>query len=414
MKSRGLVLVISFILVIILIVPLAISCGSSTSSTSTAATSASSSTQTTQSVKTFQMGLMTSITGGFAPVCKPAYDAIPATEEILNKLGGITVGGQKYNIKISAQDDQSSPTGAVTAYSVLQQQGIKFMVNSMFPPANMAINDAAEKDKTIRIMAVGLGDIQLNAKTKFNFFASATVYNIRPAYDYFVKTYSQYKKIAVLLPDDPETPFVAKIVEKNITDHSLQMVFKELYPETGTVDYAPVVTKALATKPDAIELGFCIPPWAKGIITAAREQGFKGPIFGSLLLGDPNQLAAMVSPNYAYDIFSTGSADVNSSNMSQIVKDLKAAYVAKGGADFNQDSATLIEAAYPLLQIIQQAQSFDPDKVVSTFENAKSVETIYGSGTVGGIEYFGANHVVIRQATLSRIVNGKVEFEFIK
>ena len=409
MKSRGLILVISFMLVLILIIPIGISCSSSTSSTSSSA-----STATTQSVKTFQMGLMTSITGGFAPVCKPAYDAIPATEEIINKLGGITVGGQKYNIKISAQDDQSSATGAVTAYSVLQQQGIKFMVNSMFPPANMAINDAAEKDKTIRIMAVGLGDIQLNPKTKFNFFASATVYNIRPAYDYFVKTYPQYKKIAVLLCDDPETPFVAKIIEKNITDHNLQMVFKDLYPETGTVDYAPVVTKALAANPDAIELGFCIPPWAKGIITAARELGFKGPIFGSLLLGDPNQLNAMVSPNYAYDIFSTGSADVHSANMSQMIKDLKAAYTAKGGTDFNQDSATLIEAAYPLLQIIQQAQSFDPDKVVSTFENAKSVETIYGPGTVGGMDYFGANHVVIRQATLSRIVNGKVEFEFIK
>jgi branched-chain amino acid transport system substrate-binding protein len=410
MRSKRLILAISCILVLILIIPLGISCSSSTSSNSTAATS----TQTTPSTKIFQMGLMTSITGGFAPVCKPAYDAIPATEEILNKLVGLTIGGQKYNIKISAQDDQSSPTGAVTAYSVLQQQGIKFMVNSMFPPANLAINDAAEKDKTVRIMAVGLGNDQLSAKTKYNFYASATVYNIRPAYDFFVKTYPQAKRIAVVLPDDPETPFVAGIIQKNIADHNLKQIFSDVYPEVGTVDYAPVMTKALASNPDAIDLGFCIPPWAKGIITAARELGFKGPMFGSVLLGDPNQLNGMLNPNYAYDIFSTGSADVTSPNMSQIVKDLAKLYADKGGTNFNQDSATLIEAAYPLLQIIQKAQSFDPDKVVSTFESATSVDTIYGPGTVGGMDYFGANHVVIRQATLSRLVNGKVQFDFIK
>ena len=362
--------------------------------------------------KVLKIGLMTSITGFFAPVTQPQYAAIKATEEILNESGGITVNGQKYKIEITSQDDQSSPTGAVTAFAKLLQDDIKFMVSSMFPPANMAISKNAEKNKVIRIMAVGLGKTQLNSNTKYNFFASATIYNIKPAYDYFVKSYPDKKRIALVLPDNPETDFVKDNLERVIDSNNLPIVFNDVYAE-GTQDFNPIITKALASNPDAIDLGFCIPPWEKAIITGARDLGFKGPIFGSLLLGDPHVLNSMISPNYAYDIFSAGSVDVTSPKMPQMVKKL-GEKLKKDGIIFNMDSTTLVEAIYPLLQAIEKAQSFDPDKVVASFENMKSIDTLYGPGFVGGQDDFGINHVVIRAGTLSRIVNGKVEFEYIE
>lgn len=360
----------------------------------------------------FKIGLMTSITGFFAPVTQPQYAAIKATEEILNERGGITVNGMKYNIKIIAQDDQSSPTGAVTAFAKLSQDDIKFMVSSMFPPANLAIAKNAEQNKVIRIMAVGLGNIQLNSNTRYNFFASATTYNIKPAYDYFVKKYPDKKRIALVLPDNPETDFVMSNLKKVIDNHNLPIAFKDVYAE-GTQDFNPIVTKAMAGNPDAIDLGFCIPPWEKAIITGARDLGFKGPIFGSLLLGDPHVLNSMISPNHAYDIFSTGSVDVNSPKMPAMVNEL-GKKLKRDNTIFNMDSTTLLEAIYPLLQAIEKAQSFDPDKVVATFENMKNIDTLYGPGVIGGQDTFGINHVVIRAGTLSRIVNGKIEFEYIE
>jgi branched-chain amino acid transport system substrate-binding protein len=261
-------------------------------------------------------------------------------------------------------------------------------------------------------MAVGLGKTQLNADTKYNFFASATIYNIKPAYDYFVKNYPDKKRLAIVLPDNPETDFVKNSMKKVIDSHNIPIVFNDVYAE-GTQDFNPIVTKALASNPDAIDLGFCIPPWEKAIITGARDLGFKGPIFGSLLLGDPHLLNSMISSNYAYDIFSTGSVDVTSPKMPSMVKEL-GKKLKRDNTIFNMDSTTLIEAIYPLLQAIEEAQSFDPDKVVSAFENMKNIDTLYGPGVVGGQDSFGINHVVIRAGTLSRIMNGKVEFEYVE
>ena len=72
----------------------------------------------------------------------------------------------------------------------------------------------------------------------------------------------------------------------------------------------------------------------------------------------------------------------------------------------------LIEAFYPLLQGIEKAQTFDTDKVVAALEGMKGIDTIYGRGRMGGEDLFGNNHVVRGPIGLSRIMNGKVEFQF--
>jgi hypothetical protein len=63
----------------------------------------------------------------------------------------------------------------------------------------------------------------------------------------------------------------------------------------------------------------------------------------------------------------------------------------------------------PLFRAIEKAQSFDPDKVVDTWEKMTEIDTIFGKGRMGGRDYFGINHVVIRPVPLSRIMNRKVE-----
>jgi hypothetical protein len=99
--------------------------------------------------------------------------------------------------------------------------------------------------------------------------------------------------------------------------------------------------------------------------------------------------------------------------MKPIVKDYRAIVEQEiKTTPFNLDHTLVIEALYPLLQAIQEAQSFDTEKVATTLENMKSIDTIYGPGRMGGQEIFGINHVIRRATPISRIMNGKVEFEF--
>jgi hypothetical protein len=78
------------------------------------------------------------------------------------------------------------------------------------------------------------------------------------------------------------------------------------------------------------------------------------------------------------------------------------------------DHTLVIEALYPMLQGIEKAQSLDTTKVVEALENMKSIDTIFGQGRMAGQDIFGINHAIFRPIPLSRIMNGKIEFELLK
>jgi branched-chain amino acid transport system substrate-binding protein len=356
--------------------------------------------------KILKIGLVTSVTGPMAPAFKPMYDAVKPTEDLINQRVGTTVGGQKYTIKIIAEDDQSSPPGAIAAANRLIQQGIKFMIPPMFMVTDLALIPTTEEAKILRIKAFGLGPEEVNPKIQYGFFADSSLYCIEPCFDYLTKNYPKAKKIAIIMPDDPGGNTALELNEKAIKKRGLQIVFSEKF-KIPTEDFYPILTKALEKKPDAINIVFSIVPWSAGIINQSRELGFTGPVFAPGLFGDINLVNSIVNKKYANDLFH-GGPDVLSDKMLPIVKDLRK-LVEKANQPYIMDSMLGLDAIYPMLQCIEKAQSFDPDKVVATIEKMKSIDTIWGKGKWGGKEIFGVDQVIIRPVTLSRIVNGKVE-----
>jgi hypothetical protein len=160
-------------------------------------------------------------------------------------------------------------------------------------------------------------------------------------------------------------------------------------------------------------MGFSIIPWAKGIITQARELGFKGPIYAPAFVGDVNLLNGMLEPKFAHDIFQ-GGPDVLSPKMTPIVKEFQKVVEKELGTKFNMDHTIVLEASWPLLQAIEKAQSFDTDKVVDTWEKMLSIDSIYGKSRMGGQRIIGINHMVMRPALISQIVdrNQGVQFDY--
>ncbi len=360
--------------------------------------------------KTLKIGAIVALTGMMAAGHKPVCDSLKPTETLLNQRGGITVNGQKYNIEIVAEDSQSSPPGAVAAINKMIQAGIRFTLAPIFMPNNLAIAPIAEEAKVLRVVFSTVGLELFGPDLRYIFCTDLCVYNIGALYDYMKKTYSQVKRTAHIMPDDPGgmrfRDYDIKIAKKN----GMDVVFNEAF-KIGTEDFYPILTKALAKKPDAIDIEFCIVPWSKGIITQARELGFKGVFYCPSFLGDINQLRSMLAPEYAYDIFQ-GGPDVLSPKMTPIVKDLGKLVEKELNTKFNMDHVMLLQGIWPLLQAIEKAQSFDTDKVVDTWEKMDSVESIYGKGIMGGQDTVGINRILIRPVTVSRIINKDKEIEF--
>jgi branched-chain amino acid transport system substrate-binding protein len=356
-----------------------------------------------------KLGLITSATGPMAPAFKSLLDAARPAEDLFNKRGGVTVKGQKYQIRIVTEDDQSSPPGGIAAINKLIQDGVRFVYAPQFAVTNMAIAPIAEEAKVLRIKGLGIGTEEVGPKFPNSFYASALIYAIPVCYDFLTKNYPKAKKIAIITPDDPGGKSMREATEKEMRKRGLELVFNEAF-KIGSEDFYPILTRALATKPDAIDMVISIAPWSAGVINQSRELGFTGPIFATVL-ADINILNSMLNPKYAHDVFHAR-ADVLSPKMMPIVKEYRVLVERQLKTPLNMDHTLIIEGLHPLLQAIEKAQTFDTDKVVTMFENMKSIDTIYGRGRMGGQDIFGINHVVRGPVGISRIMNGKIEFEF--
>jgi ABC-type branched-subunit amino acid transport system substrate-binding protein len=363
-------------------------------------------------VKTLKIGLISSVTGPMAPAFKSELDAAKPAADLVNQKGGITVKGQKYLIEIVTGDDQSSPPGAVSAANKLMQEGIKFLISPMFVPSDMAIAPICEEAKVLRVCPNRNDPAPFGPPNHYSFNAEASIYNIPFVYDKLKTIYPQVKRIAIIWPDDPGAKMGTNMTEKEIKKRGLEVVFNEAY-KIPNEDFYPILTKALAQKPDAIECIFAILPWAKGIINQSREMGFTGPITAIASFGDTNMLNGMIDPKYAYDICHA-SPDVTSPKMLPIVRDFGKLVEKETKEKFNFDHVLTLQALWVILQGIEKAQSFDTDNVVSALETMENIETPYGKGRFGGQDLIGLNRLMIRDIPFSRIVKGgKVEFEFL-
>jgi branched-chain amino acid transport system substrate-binding protein len=360
--------------------------------------------------KTVRIAVLSSLTGMMAAGYKDISQSVKPTEKFLNQKGGITINGQRYAIQLVLYDDQSSPSGSVSAANKVMQENIKFMLAPMFTPSNLAIARVTEPAKIIRLQGTTSGVEQYGPQNRFAFASSFTMCSIPAIYEYLSKTYPRVKKVARLLPDDPATKRFSEYDVKEAQSRGFEIVFDEPF-KIGVEDFYPLLTKALEKKPDAIDMGFSILPWASGLINQARELGFKGPIFAPAFVGDIHLLRGILDPKAAYDVFQ-GGPDVLSPKMTPLVKEFRKVVEKDLGVTFNMDHTILLEGAWPLLQAVEKAQSLDPDKIVDTWEKMQTIDSIYGASTMAGQAMIGTKHLVMRPALISRIVSKDKAIEF--
>jgi ABC-type branched-subunit amino acid transport system substrate-binding protein len=410
------------LLVTLLVVALlTVACGSGTSTTTIAPsseTTAPGSTGTTAAAATkedvLKIGAISSATGDMAPAFKAMYDSVKPTEDLLNEMGGVTVGDTHYTIKIIYYDDQSTTAGATTAINKLIVDGVKFLVPPMFMPNDLAIAPQCEDSMIMRMKAFGAGAAEVNPQNPLMFFSCAGVANIKPFYDYAVGKYPSVKTVAVISPDDPGAETYQTMLKAEYAARGIKISYWEVYPMPST-DFYSILNKALATKPDAIECIFGAPSVSAALINQARELGFTGPMFSVSPMGDPNVLNALISkPEFAHDILSYA-PDVKSDEMTDPVKKLGQKITA-AGASFELDSLHLYDAISAVLAAMKDADSIEPVQVAAAIDNgtAKGFTGAYGPAVWGSYKsIYGNNHCAEHAGMVTTLTPQGLQFEWL-
>lgn len=195
-----------------------------------------------------------------------------AADEI-NALGGAVVAGKKYKIRVVSMDDRFQAALTVNnAKRLVHKEGAKMVYNpntgAIF--ALMAIN---EKEKFI-VGAYTTTQAVVGAGNKLLFKGplpmSAYVHALAE------KARAHGWKRCAMMPDAYEYGKIwSGLFQKEWTSKGGVITTNIPVDFMKTTDYYPLLTKALATKPDVLLLGSSSEPDAMQI-RQARELGFKG------------------------------------------------------------------------------------------------------------------------------------------
>jgi branched-chain amino acid transport system substrate-binding protein len=221
-----------------------------------------------------KIGLIGPMTGPGAPWGFAAKVSMEILADQVNARGGLDVGGTKYQVKVITYDDQYKASEAVAAYNRLTvQDGVKIVVIQTSAPT-MALKQNLEDDKIVGF-TTSYTPAAIDANTHYLFRAYSTATDFMPPYaDWMAKNLKE-KKMATLNPNDETGWSQQKTTEALYKQVGFTVVDTELY-ERSVKDFAPLITKVMATGPDVIDLGASSPATAGMIVRQARDAGYKG------------------------------------------------------------------------------------------------------------------------------------------
>jgi branched-chain amino acid transport system substrate-binding protein len=377
-----------------------------------AATTAATTKAVTTTVAAAPTAVPTSIQFGFiGPITGPAASSGLVFERFLklgadavNAKGGITVGGKSYLLQEVTFDSMMTSEGSIAAANkAILDNKIKFIANAGTGPTTAAFQQTSETNKVLLFTIGGAANLW---GPNFPYTIGGLYPNqatlTAPGYAQLAKDYPNAKKVAVLYDDVLTGQAFVIMAQAAAAQYGQTVVDTELYPYATTKDFGPLVTKMLAAKPDAIDVGPAATLGALGpIVKALTEQGFKGPIFGHS--GDTNAIKAAGIDGFWY----TGIADPASPNLSDAEKAVLAKYISTYDAtSLNAAMMGGYDFANILAQSMVAAGTVDDTTKIITTMRAGTWDTMWGKEAFGGAKTYGVPAYLNMSLHVSKITGG--------
>ena len=223
---------------------------------------------------TIVLGSAISLTGKYSTNGKHTQNGYDLAAKRINDMGGVTVEGKAYKIKIVYYDDESTPARAAQlAERLIQQDGVKYMLGPYSSGLTKAMAPVTERHKIPMIEANGASRSLFTKGYRYLFAVlSSSEQYLSSAVDLLAEKSSalgkspDQMKIAVVVENDPFSLDVRLGVEEAAQKHGMQMLIDDKFPK-NLDDMSATLGKVKAVKPDAL----FISGHAKGAATAARQ-----------------------------------------------------------------------------------------------------------------------------------------------
>ncbi len=304
-----------------------------------------------------RIGIIQPLTGPNAAHGTDHVNAIKLAFDDVNAQGGL-LGGRK--VELYVEDDRSVPSESVAAArKLITQNKVVALFGPFNSPCAFAVRDVTNENKIIE-MLVGATTDSLVVGYPYVFRANTNNFQQSAGLVKWLAQVKGYKRFAILFENSDWGRNLADISTSVGQKYGAEIVFKDSY-NPGTSDFAAMLTRIKAAKPDLIVLPALVTE-AGIIVRQARDLGIPGSMFAGW--------AGFTHPEYqklasgAEEGTMTGDTwwpeNPDNKVVQYLVSEVKKRYPQTPPSAYHGQG---YENAIALIDAIKRANSTDPDKL---------------------------------------------------
>jgi len=350
----------------------------------------------------------TAMTGEESRVGLTLHNAVQLFVDEINNNGGIFADGEYHLIDYNPYDNKfyiPSEELKAAKKSILKDNK-KFSIGSYTASCVKATAPFYTKMKHLHL-TWGAG--YLSPKYPYVLSTHSGAYLNALAMDNYLIQKEGRTRFALIFEDSALGKSYVPWEEIGIRINNLEPVYKQLYPK-NTLDFKPILSSILLTKPDVIAIGPSSGGVQARILETARDLGYTGYFTSTEWWLD--EIAQRIPLDYINNKAFFPFLDYRCENAPKVAKDFYAKFVDRYGKELWESFTPLgAESLMVLEKGIKKADSIDPTKVMDALIGMKVIDhPIFGPCSWWGKDVFGADYVLLTPSPISKIKDGKVTF----
>jgi len=331
---------------------------------------------TPKPVKTLNIGLVESLSGGDAFTGIEALNGAKMAVEEINSAGGIVVDGDRYLLNLIAEDGGGDPTVAVNAMNLLiTQYNVVAVIGDTKSGVTRAMIPVAEQNKIPLITGISAIKELTNPGNQWFFRTNNHAGIEADAFVKFIVDVRGHRNVAVIAINDDFGQGSAQTYVDVLKKFNGNVKGPYFY-DTDQTDFSSIIINVKNDNPDAILM---ISNEVTGalLVKQMRQQSITVEIFGTGTAGTPQWNAAAGTAAEGIYVISGYDVNLNTTGNAQFVANYRRLY---GNTELplpGDYAAHEYVNVYVIAEAIKRAQSINPSDIRDAMTRT-DMDTIVG------------------------------------
>jgi len=367
--------------------------------------------------KIVKIGFLAPLTGAVAAWGKPGLDGCRIWADWANEAGGIKIGEDTYKVEFVAYDDEYDPGKARTgAVKLIKEDDVKFIMMLGGDPWP-GVSPVSEKENML-FSTLLPSDLTPETKMLVAPCEVHPIYNVTGV-EWLAENKPDLKTAVICAQDDSlGKPSVATYLAA-FEAAGIKVLGDPTFFDPATTDFAPIMSKMLAEKPDILCLDTCYADYVHPLTEQAFQQGFKGQMISCTADFYPKMVAKTSKEFMEGFIFQFPDFDdpalnekhVNFPKPNEFYEEYKKRYSEGEWSAVSWEYASIMDL---WSDAAQKAGTTDPQAVLKAMKEGGTGKQAFGEAKWWGKELFGIDNALVGLWPVVVIEDGKAKIKEFK